>query len=229
MENLLKERTHLKTKHVARFKELETLLSGQRKQLMGAVRRIHYLVSELKVSKRGSSEKDKYILRLEKKLLQMNNERGGPARRIEIVQKSGEAPKSPQKSKEEKPSRLETVVREHFRKANPVLSPHRGRHGLGETDGSFTLSPLQVNDDMDATVPFTETSPTDKKFHAWLSSNSKSSSSGNDTSTGQASEAGPSESELEKSINEEVERAKTSGSPAAQAGNISWLRRIGAR
>lgn len=144
MEALLKERTRLKTTHVERFNELHALLSAKRKQLVGAVRRIDYLVKELKSKSKESSDKDRYILRLEKKLIEMSRAQQKKSRKSSSSphrRNSTEATKAYNKIIE-KQLRMERLVNDGDSQSppsSPVALPDHPRHASSELDRSIDL------------------------------------------------------------------------------------------
>ena len=72
MESLLKENVNVKASQKSRINKAESLSSLKQTQLIGALRRIKYLVQEERRTKAEHMAQEQYIARLETKLLELN-------------------------------------------------------------------------------------------------------------------------------------------------------------
>ena len=73
VEGLLKEKVEVKAASKKRINKAEALASSKQTQLIGALRRIKYLVSEQAAMRKSKAECEQYILQLENKLLELNS------------------------------------------------------------------------------------------------------------------------------------------------------------
>ncbi|GBG34890.1 Hypothetical Protein FCC1311_111132 [Hondaea fermentalgiana] len=80
VEKLSAEKIRVRKDRARRHRDLEQLLASKHKQVLGAVRRVHYLLQQNEQYQTDLRKKDAYVSRLETKLLDMNRELNKPER-----------------------------------------------------------------------------------------------------------------------------------------------------
>ena len=153
IEALLKEKVTFKSATKKRMNKAEGLASSKQTQLIGALRRIKYLVEEQAAMRKQKDECEQYIMQLENKLLELNDK----------LRSKEDRQKLRDRRQRQQARRKVEALRSRFSDSNGSTP----RFSQGESRLPTSPLPSPIRQGTGLSSPSLEDSTVDEKFAEW--------------------------------------------------------------